>query len=50
MAENLEQYTLDLASKITRFETEYSIKNVGKVVEAGDGIARVTGLTDVRSQ
>jgi F-type H+-transporting ATPase subunit alpha len=50
MAENLEQYTLDLASKINRFETEYSIKNVGKVVEAGDGIARVTGLTDVRSQ
>lgn len=50
MAENLEQYTLDLASKINRFETEYSIKNIGKVVEAGDGIARVTGLTDVRSQ
>lgn len=50
MAENLEQFTLDLAKKIDQFETEFSVKNVGKVVEAGDGIARVTGLTEVRAQ
>ncbi len=50
MTDNLNQYTLDLAKKIDRFEAEYSVKNIGTVVEAGDGIARVTGLTDVRSQ
>ena len=50
MAENLEQFTLDLAKKINQFETEFSVKNVGRVVEAGDGIARVTGLTEVRAQ
>lgn len=50
MSDNLNQFTLDLANKINQFETEFSIKNIGKVIEAGDGIARVTGLTDVRSQ
>jgi len=50
MSDNLNQYTLDLENKINQFKPKYSIKNVGKVIEAGDGIARVTGLTDVRSQ
>ena len=50
MTDNLNQYTLDLAKKINQFQSEYSIKNVGQVVEVGDGIARVNGLTDVRSQ
>ncbi len=50
MTDDLNQYTLDLAKKINQFEAEYSVKNIGTVVEAGDGIARVTGLTDVRSQ
>lgn len=50
MSDNLNQYTQDLENKINQFETEFSIKNVGQVIEAGDGIARVSGLTDVRSQ
>jgi len=50
MSDNLNQFTLDLAKKIDQFETGYSVKNIGTVIEAGDGIARVTGLTDVRSQ
>ena len=50
MSDNLNQYTLDLENKINQFKPKYSIKNVGKVIEAGDGIAQVTGLTDVRSQ
>jgi F-type H+-transporting ATPase subunit alpha len=50
MSDNLNQYTLDLENRIHKFKPKYSIKNVGKVIEAGDGIARVTGLTDVRSQ
>ncbi len=50
MTDNLNQYTLDLAKKIDQYQAEYSVKNIGIVVEAGDGIARVTGLTDVRSQ
>jgi F-type H+-transporting ATPase subunit alpha len=50
MAENLDQLTLDLAQKIQKYELEFTVKNVGTVVEAGDGIAKATGLTDVRSQ
>ncbi len=50
MAENLDQFTLDLAQKIQKYELEFTVKNVGTVVEAGDGIAKATGLTDVRSQ
>jgi len=50
MAENLDQFTLDLAQKIKKYELEFTVKNVGTVVEAGDGIAKAIGLTDVRSQ
>lgn len=50
MTDNLNQYTLDLAKKIDQFKADYPVKNIGTVVEAGDGIARVTGLTDVKSQ
>jgi len=50
MSDNLNQYAMDLAQKINKYETEYSVKNIGTVVEAGDGIALVDGLTDVRSQ
>lgn len=50
MSDNLNQYAIDLAQKISKYEAEYSVKNIGTVVEAGDGIALVDGLTDVRSQ
>lgn len=50
MSDNLSQYTTDLSQKIDSYKPEYSIKNIGIVEEAGDGIARVSGLTGVRSQ
>jgi len=50
MSDNFNQYTIDLSQKINIFKSEYSIKNIGTVEETGDGIARVSGLTGVRSQ
>jgi F-type H+-transporting ATPase subunit alpha len=50
MPDNIDQYTIDLSQKIENFKPDYSVKNIGIVEEAGDGIARVSGLTGVRSQ
>jgi F-type H+-transporting ATPase subunit alpha len=50
MSDNLSQLTSDLNQRINQFESQYSVKNIGHVVEAGDGIARVSGLTEVHSQ
>ncbi len=50
MPDNIDQYTIDLSQKIKNFKPDYSVKNIGIVDEAGDGIARVSGLTGVRSQ
>ncbi len=50
MAETLQQFTDSLSNKIGTFENQYQIRNIGTVFEAGDGIAQVEGLTDVRSQ
>lgn len=50
MPDNIDQYTIDLSQKIKNFKPDYSVKNIGIVEEAGDGIARVSGLTGVRSQ
>jgi len=40
----------ELNDKIASFETQYKVRDVGTVVEAGDGIAQVSGLIGVRSQ
>jgi F-type H+-transporting ATPase subunit alpha len=40
----------ELKQKIETFEAEIELKDVGTVLEAGDGIARVSGLADVGSQ
>ncbi len=40
----------ELRQKIEAFDTEVTLKDIGRVLEAGDGIARVSGLADVRSQ
>jgi F-type H+-transporting ATPase subunit alpha len=50
MADLIKQITNDLKKQIEQFEPEISVSDVGLVLEAGDGIARVTGLQDVRSQ
>ncbi len=46
----VERITLDLQKKIDAFEPKYEVRDVGTVIEAGDGIARVRGLADVRAQ
>jgi len=50
MSDLIKQITADLQKQIDSFESELEIRDVGTVLEAGDGIARVTGLSDVRSQ
>ncbi|OGO27497.1 MAG: F0F1 ATP synthase subunit alpha [Chloroflexi bacterium RBG_16_54_18] len=50
MSDYISQITSDLQKQIDAFEPELEIRDVGSVVEAGDGIARVRGLADVRSQ
>jgi len=50
MSDLISQITADLKKQIDDFSPEMEIRDVGSVVEAGDGIARVRGLADVRSQ
>jgi F-type H+-transporting ATPase subunit alpha len=50
MTESLQQFTEGLTSKIESYEKTYQVRNIGSVVEAGDGIAQVVGLTNVKSQ
>ncbi|MBI3163512.1 MAG: F0F1 ATP synthase subunit alpha [Chloroflexi bacterium] len=46
----IKQITGDLQKQIEGFKPDFNIKDIGVVVEAGDGIARVHGLANVRSQ
>ncbi len=50
MSEMIESLASDLKKQIEAFSPEVKLRDVGNVLEAGDGIARVSGLTDVRSQ
>jgi F-type H+-transporting ATPase subunit alpha len=50
MADLIKQITSDLQKQIETYQPEIGISDVGTVLEAGDGIARVDGLTHVRSQ
>jgi F-type H+/Na+-transporting ATPase subunit alpha len=50
MADLVKQITTDLQKKIESFEPKVEIADVGTVLEAGDGIARASGLANVRSQ
>ncbi len=50
MTESINQITADFIKFIDDFEPTADIHSVGNVVEAGDGIARVNGLSDVRAQ
>ncbi|NPV57178.1 MAG: F0F1 ATP synthase subunit alpha [Anaerolineae bacterium] len=40
----------DLKSRIEQYQPQYDTREVGFVLEAGDGIAKVSGLANVRSQ
>jgi F-type H+-transporting ATPase subunit alpha len=50
MSDLISQITADLKQRIDAFHPELEVRDVGTVVEAGDGIARVHGLSDVRAQ
>ena len=50
MSDLIKQITSDFQKQIDEFKPEVGISDVGTVLEAGDGIARVEGLADVRSQ
>lgn len=50
MSELIRQITSDFQQKIDQYQPEYEIRDVGTVIQAGDGIARAKGLSRVRSQ
>jgi len=50
MTDLIKQITSDLQKQIEGFEPELNISDIGAVLEAGDGIARVHGLANVRAQ
>ena len=50
MSDLIKQITGDLQKQIDAFEPEVGISDIGTVTEAGDGIARVAGLANVRAQ
>ncbi len=50
MSDLISQISQDLQQKISSFQPSVEVSNVGTVLEAGDGIAKVDGLAGVRSQ
>jgi F-type H+-transporting ATPase subunit alpha len=50
MSDLVRDLTSDLQKQIESFSPKTEVRDVGTVIEAGDGIARVQGLDDVRSQ
>lgn len=50
MTDLISQISQDLQKQIESFQPEAGVRSVGTVLEAGDGIAKVGGLPDVRAQ
>ncbi|MCU0485658.1 MAG: F0F1 ATP synthase subunit alpha [Anaerolineales bacterium] len=50
MTDLIKQITSDLQKQIEAFQPSLELTNIGSVIDAGDGIARVKGLGDVKSQ
>src|ERR1700690_232522 len=50
MTDLIKQITSDSQRQIQSFEPQVSVSDIGTVIEAGDGIARVHGLANVKSQ
>ena len=50
MSDLIKQITSDFQKQIDDFEPAVNISDIGTVLEAGDGIARLEGLANVRSQ
>src|SRR5574341_330933 len=50
MTDLIRQITSDLQKQIEGYQPQIGISDIGTVIEAGDGIARVQGLANVQSQ
>ena len=50
MTDIIKQITGDLQQQIDSFQPHIAVSDIGTVLEAGDGIARVHGLANVRAQ
>ncbi len=50
MTDLIKQVSAEIQQKIEAFKPTYETREVGTVLESGDGIARVSGLTNIRSQ
>lgn len=50
MTDLIKQITTELQKQIETFQPQLGLVDVGTVIDAGDGIAHVSGLEDVRSQ
>ncbi len=50
MTDLIKQITSDFQKQIDTFKPDISVSDIGTVVEAGDGIARVAGLASIKSQ
>jgi F-type H+-transporting ATPase subunit alpha len=50
MTDLIQQITSDFQKQIDTFKPDMSVSDIGTVLEAGDGIARVEGLANIKSQ
>ena len=50
MSDLIKDISSDLQKQIEAFEPELKLRDIGTVLDAGDGIARASGLDDVRAQ
>jgi len=50
MSDLLKDISADLQRQIEQFQPEVELRDVGTVTQAGDGIARASGLSEVRAQ
>jgi F-type H+/Na+-transporting ATPase subunit alpha len=50
MSDFVKDITAELQKQIDTYNPEFEIRDVGSVIEAGDGIARANGLNSVRAQ
>ncbi len=50
MSDLIKDISESLRKQIETFQPEFEVRDVGTVIEAGDGIARATGLAEVQAQ
>ncbi len=50
MSDLISQISRDLKNQIAEFKPSINVSDIGKVLDAGDGIARIQGLANVKAQ